>query len=76
MRFKEVLNPDQANRVVVISEAYGHNYVRKKVYFYLPGDMGVKTCLMYVLDNYSDLLGCDIRLDVYQVRNGRIVGRA
>ncbi len=76
MRFKEVINPEQANRVVIISEAYGRNYVRKKVYFYLPGDMGVKECLMHVLDNYSDLLGCDIRLDVYQVRNGRIVGRA
>ena len=76
MMFKEVINPEAANRAVVISEAYGRNYVRKKVYFYLPGNMGVKECLSYVLDNYSDLLGCDIRLDTYQVRNGRIVGRA
>lgn len=76
MEFKEVIYPEEANRVVIISEAYGRNYVRKKVYFKLPGNLGVKECLMYVLEHYSDLLGCDIRLDVYQVRNGRIIGRA
>lgn len=76
MEFKEVIYPEQANRVVVVSEAYGRNFIRKKVYFYLPGNMGVTNCLSYVIDNYPDLFGCDIRLDVYQVRNGRIVGRA
>lgn len=30
MEFKEVIYPEEANRVVIISEAYGRNYVRKR----------------------------------------------
>lgn len=73
--FEEVLNPMDANRVVVISETWGRNWVRKKVYFNVGVGCGIGKCLRYVIDNYSDVLGCDIRIDTYNVRNGRAIGR-
>ncbi|HAU87277.1 MAG TPA: hypothetical protein DCW90_17860 [Lachnospiraceae bacterium] len=72
---KEVINPEEANTVVVISEAWGRNLVRKKVYFQCPGNIAVSDCIRYVLDNYSDVVGYDTRIDTYNVRNGRTIGR-
>ena len=72
---KEVFCPEEANTVVIISEAWGRNLVRKKVYLYRRGGIEFCECIRYVVDNYPDVFGCDIRVDTYNVRNGRTIGR-
>ena len=72
---KEVYCPEEANAVIVVSEAWGRNLVRKKIYLYRPGDVGFSECLRYAIDNYPDVFGHDIRVDTYNVRNGRTIGR-
>lgn len=73
--FKKVVTPEEANQVVVISDAWGRNLVRRKVYFFVPSDVGKQACLRYVCDHYPDEIGDDIRIDMYRVRNGRTIGR-
>lgn len=72
---EEVMDALDANYAVIISEAWGQKRVVKKVYFNV-GQMGrVQDCLMWVAQNYGDYIAPNVRIDVYKVFFGHIVGQ-
>lgn len=72
---EEVMDALDANFAVVLSEAWGQKRVIKKVYFRV-GEMGrTSDCLTWVAQNYSDYIAPNVRVDIYKVFFGHIVGQ-
>ena len=72
---KEVFVPQEANRVAIISESFGRKKILKKVYFYQDKNEYMSNILEHIEKNYGYLIGVNIRIDFYYVRNGLTIGR-
>lgn len=72
---EEVMNPEDANLSIVISEAYGLKRVIRTVYFYVENNGECGDALRWVVDNYGYLISPNIRIDCYKVIYGRKVAR-
>ena len=71
---EEVLNKEDANYVVIFSEAYGLKRVIEKVYFHLDEEKDMQEMMHYIADNYSWLISTGMRIDMGKVINGATVG--
>lgn len=68
-----VYTPEEANYCVVFT----HNKVRnpiilEKFYYYLPLSIHSANMVMEILSENPELADSGIRMDVYNVRNGRV----
>lgn len=71
---EEVLLAEDANYVIVLSEAFGLKRVLRKIYFYLPEGVGCSEMVKWVAKYYGDFLVPDVRLDMHVVRFGKAIG--
>lgn len=75
IELEEVMDSLDANMAVVISEAWGSRRIIEKIYFSLGELDRPADCLAWVADNYADLIMPNMRIDVYRVFFGHIVGQ-
>lgn len=73
---EEVMNKQDANFVVILSEAYGLKRVLKKVYFNIDAmtHESMRDILHYVADNYYPYVGTNIRMDFARVICNAAIG--
>ena len=65
---EEVMNKQNANFVVILSEAYGLKRVIMKVYFNIDlNHDAIRDVLRYVADNYSIYIDTGVRMDFARV---------
>lgn len=65
---EEVMNKQDANFVVILSEAYGLKRVIKKIYFKIDlYEDPIRDVLRYVADNYSKYIDSGVRMDFARV---------
>lgn len=70
---EEVMNVEDANLSIVISESYGLKRVIHKIYFYLDNYDECSEALKWVTNNYSEFIVPNVRIDCYKVICGRKV---
>jgi len=65
---EEVMNKQDANFVVILSEAYGLKRVIMKIYFKIDlGHDAIHDVLRYVADNYYMYIDTGVRMDFARV---------
>lgn len=66
--------PQDANYVIIFSEAFKAKRVLRKVYIRLPFGERMSKAMRYVVDTYPELVQPNVRIDMYKVRCGRVFG--
>ena len=73
--FEELLDAEGANYSVVISENEGLKRVIRKIYFYIPLEVEIAKALIYTAENYPWDIVPGMRIDIYRVRDSKVIGR-
>lgn len=66
--------PQDANYVIILSEAFKAKRVLRKVFIKRASDEPAAKAMRYVVDTYPELIQPNIRIDMYKVRCGRVFG--
>ena len=66
--------PQDANYVIIFSEAFKAKRVLRKVYIQLPFGERTAKAMRYAIDEYPELVRPNVRIDMYKVRCGRVFG--
>lgn len=72
---EEVTNMNDANYCVILSESFGEKRVVKKIFFNVDNPGYIPDMVAWVANYYGYLLGENIRLEVFHVRNGLVYAR-